>query len=168
MRYRDLLTVFGRNRTLGRNGQMPNSFTQGGGVSPPTGFRVRRAVVGVSRAQEWGVTTPAMPTDGYAFGAWSIDGAIAGIEAIFVMTKDASPISRSDRAISGAGLSLVNGLISDAGKIVGQTLQANDWYNTSTWKERYRIEGKKTIQQELANGLTGEFPAWFSMRSAAA
>lgn len=172
-RYRELLPVvheenivtMGEGMTpllhltrLGEKVGMTNLFMKDEGVIPSGSFKARGAAVGVSRAKELGVKTLAMPTNGNAGGAWSLYCAKAGIEAVIVMPKDAPPIPRSECAIAGANLSLVNGLISDAGKIVGQAIKANDWYNASTLKEPYRIEGKKTMGLELAEQFGWEMP----------
>ncbi len=172
-RYRELLPVvseenivtMGEGMTpllkldrLGNQIGMSNLFLKDEGIIPTGSFKARGAAVGVSRAKELGVKTLGMPTNGNAGGAWSLYCAKAGIEAVIVMPKDAPPIPRSECAIAGANLSLVNGLISDAGKIVGQAITANGWYNASTLKEPYRIEGKKTMGLELAEQFGWEMP----------
>jgi threonine synthase len=121
-------------------------------------FKARGAAVGVSRAKELGVKTLAMPTNGNAGGAWSLYCAKAGIKAVVVMPKDAPVIPRSECAIAGASLFLVNGLISDAGKIVAKAIAENKWYDASTLKEPYRIEGKKTMGLEIAEQLGWAMP----------
>ena len=172
-RYRELLPVvdesniitMGEGMTpllkLDRLGQqigMSNLFLKDEGIIPTGSFKARGAAVGVSRAKELGVTTLGMPTNGNAGGAWSLYCAKAGIEAVIIMPKDAPVIPRAECAIAGASLSLVDGLISDAGKIVGQAIKANGWYDASTLKEPYRIEGKKTMGLELAEQFGWEMP----------
>jgi threonine synthase len=112
----------------------------------------------VSRAKELGVETLAMPTNGNAGAAWAVYCAPAGIEAVIVMPEDAPPIPRGECAISGATLYLVKGLISDAGKIVAQAVAEHGWFDASTLKEPYRIEGKKTMGLELAEQFGWEMP----------
>ncbi len=117
----------------------------------PTGtFKARGATVGVSRAKELGAKIVIMPTNGNAGGAWSAYCARAGLKAVIVMPKDAPVINRIECAAAGADLYLVDGLISDAGKIVARAVAENQWYDVSTLKEPYRIEGKKTMGLEIA------------------
>ena len=137
---------------------MPNLYMKDEGIIPSGSFKARGATVGVSRAKELGVKTLAMPTNGNAGGAWALYCAKAGIKAVIVMPKDAPVIPRSECAIAGASLSLVNGLISDAGKIVAQAIAEHKWYDASTLKEPYRIEGKKTMGLELAEQFGWKMP----------
>ncbi len=172
-RYRELLPVvdkenivtMGEGMTpllkldrLGREMGMTNLYLKDEGVIPSGTFKARGAAVGVSRARELGVKTLAMPTNGNAGGAWALYCAKAGIECVVVMPQDAPQIPRSECAIANATLYLVNGLISDAGKIVAQAVKENHWYDASTLKEPYRIEGKKTMGLELAEQFGWEMP----------
>lgn len=125
----------------------------------PTGsFKARGAAVGVSKAKELGVKQLVMPTNGNAGAAWSLYAARAGIEATIIMPKGAPNITRNEVAISGSRFYLVNGLISDAGKIAGKASEKYGYYNVSTLKEPYRIEGKKTMGIELAEQFGWEVP----------
>ena len=99
-----------------------------------------------------------MPTNGNAGGAWALYCAAAGIQAVIVMPKDAPPIPRKECVIAGASLYLVNGLISDAGKIVGRAVADQGLYDASTLKEPYRIEGKKTMGLEIAEQFGWDVP----------
>jgi threonine synthase len=99
-----------------------------------------------------------MPTNGNAGGSWAAYCAKAGIKAIIVMPQDAPMINRKEVAITGAELYLVDGLISDAGKIVGRAVAEYGWYDASTLKEPYRIEGKKTMGLEIVEQLDWEVP----------
>lgn len=128
------------------------------GMNPGGTFKSRGAAVGVSRAKELGVKELAMPTNGNAGAAWAIYCAKAGIAAHIVMPVSAPLITRNECAIAGAKLTLVDGLISDAGKIVGRAVQQNGWMDASTLKEPYRIEGKKTMGLEIAEQLQWELP----------
>ncbi|MCR9291377.1 MAG: threonine synthase [bacterium] len=172
-RYRELLPVIddrnivtmGEGMTpllklerLGRQLGMTQLYLKDEGVIPTGSFKARGATVGVSRAKELGVKTLAMPTNGNAGGAWALYCAKAGIRAHIVMPKDAPVIPRSECAIAGVSLSLVNGLISDAGTIVAQAVREYQWYDASTLKEPYRIEGKKTMGLELAEQFGWELP----------
>ncbi|PZE21154.1 threonine synthase [Paenibacillus xerothermodurans] len=128
------------------------------GIIPTGTFKARGAALGVSKAKELGVTELAMPTNGNAGAAWSLYAARAGIKASIVMPVEAPLITRTECAISGANLSLVNGLISDAGRIVAQAVAAHGLYDASTLKEPYRIEGKKTMGLEIAEQLGWKVP----------
>lgn len=128
------------------------------GMNPGGTFKSRGAAVGVTRAKELGVTTLAMPTNGNAGAAWAIYCAKADIEAHIVMPVSAPLITRNECAVAGAKLSLVDGLISDAGKIVGRAVKRYGWMDASTLKEPYRIEGKKTMGLEIAEQLNWQVP----------
>jgi threonine synthase len=143
---------------LGRKLGMTHLFVKDEGVLPTGSFKARGAAVGISRAKELGVTVLAMPTNGNAGAAWAAYAARAGIEAVIVMPEAAPSITRQECAINGAKLFLVNGLISDAGAIVSRAVQRYHWYDASTLKEPYRIEGKKTMGYELAEQFQWDVP----------
>lgn len=172
-RYRELLPVVSEDnivtmgegmtpllhlKRLGEKVGMSNLYMKDEGIIPSGSFKARGAAVGVSRAKELGVKILAMPTNGNAGGAWALYCAKAGIEAVIVMPKDAPVIPRSECAIAGVSFFLVNGLISDAGKIVGNAVKERGWYDASTLKEPYRIEGKKTMGLELAEQFDWQMP----------
>src|SRR5690625_2185214 len=133
-------------------------FMKDEGVIPTGTFKARGAAVGVSKAKELGVKELAMPTNGNAGAAWSLYAARSGISSTIVMPIDAPKITRNECAISGSNLYLVNGLISDAGKIVGDAVKNHHLYDVSTLKEPYRIEGKKTMGLEIAEQFNWEVP----------
>jgi threonine synthase len=128
------------------------------GLLPTGTFKARGATVGVSRAKELGVTKFAMPTNGNAGAAWAVYGARAGLESLVVMPVDAPSIPRAECAISGARLYLVDGLIGDAGAIVAGAVANQGYCDTSTLKEPYRLEGKKTMGLELFEQLGWRVP----------
>lgn len=128
------------------------------GLNPGGTFKSRGAAVGVTRAKELGVKAFAMPTNGNAGAAWAIYAAKAGLKAYIVMPEAAPLITRNECAVAGAKLYLVNGLISDAGKIVAQAVKQYGWMDASTLKEPYRIEGKKTMGLEIAEQLDWQLP----------
>ncbi|WP_456300348.1 threonine synthase [Thermosinus carboxydivorans] len=144
--------------TLGSEIGLPNLYLKDEGIIPSGTFKSRGAAVGVSRAKELGVKALAMPTNGNAGAAWAIYCAKAGIKAYIVMPVDAPAITRNECAIAGAQFYLVNGLISDAGKIVGRAVAKHGWMDASTLKEPYRIEGKKTMGLEIAEQMNWEVP----------
>jgi len=121
-------------------------------------FKARGAAVGVARAKELGVSVVAMPTNGNAGAAWAAYAARAGLRAVVVMPVDAPTITRVECAISGAELYLVDGLIGDAGRLVGEVIARRGWFDASTFKEPYRLEGKKTMGLEIAEQLGWRVP----------
>lgn len=143
---------------LGAQLGLKRLFLKDEGVLPTGSFKARGAAVGVSRAKELGVTVLSMPTNGNAGGAWSAYAARAGISAVILMPEGAPSITRKECAINGAKLFLVNGLINDAGAIVSRAVHAYNWYDASTLKEPYRIEGKKTMGYELAEQFQWDVP----------
>jgi threonine synthase len=145
-------------RRLGREMGLPHLFMKDEGIIPTGTFKARGAAVGVSRAKELGIETLAMPTNGNAGAAWAVYCAAAGIKAVIVMPEDAPPIPRGECAIAGAALYLVDGLISDAGRIVARAVAEYGWFDASTLKEPYRIEGKKTMGIEIAEQFGWQLP----------
>lgn len=125
----------------------------------PTGsFKARGLALAVSMAKELGITRMAMPTNGNAGAAMAAYGARAGIESYVFCPDDTPEINIREIALQGAHTFLVNGLINDCGRIVGEGKEAMDWFDCSTLKEPYRIEGKKTMGLELAEQLGWELP----------
>ncbi len=145
-------------KNLGAEINLPNLYLKDEGIIPTGTFKARGAAVGVSRAKELGIKVLAMPTNGNAGAAWSLYCAPAKIKAVIVMPKDAPPIPSGECAISGASLYFVKGLISDAGKIVAKAVADFGWFDASTLKEPYRIEGKKTMGLEIAEQFDWKLP----------
>ncbi len=133
-------------------------FVKDEGLLPTGSFKARGAAIGVSRAKELGVRAFAMPTNGNAGVAWAAYAARAGIEARIVMPKDAPAIHRWECETVGARLSLVDGFIGDAGRIVADEVAKEGIYDASTLKEPYRIEGKKTMGFELVEQFGWSVP----------
>jgi threonine synthase len=128
------------------------------GFNPTGTFKARGAALGVTRANELGVTQIAMPTAGNAGSAWAAYCARAGLDIHIVMPADAPLANQQEVSIAGANLYLVDGLISDAGRIVGRAVAERGWFDASTLKEPYRIEGKKTMGFEIAEQLGWRMP----------
>ncbi len=137
---------------------LENLYLKDEGFNPGGSFKSRGAAVGISKAKELGVKSFAMPTNGNAGAAWAIYAAKANIKAYIVMPKDAPTITRNECQISGAKLYLVDGLISDAGKIVAKAINKYGFMDASTLKEPYRIEGKKTLAFEIAEQFDWKVP----------
>jgi threonine synthase len=129
------------------------------GLVPTGAFKARGAAVGVSRAVELGVTGIAMPTNGNAGAAWACYAARAGIDALIAMPVDAPVITRRECVVAGAELYLVDGLIGDAGAIVADAVTRRPGFqDTSTLREPYRLEGKKTMGYEIVEQLGWRAP----------
>jgi threonine synthase len=139
---------------------LPRLIMKDEGLIPTGTFKARGAAVGVSRAAELGVRKIAMPTNGNAGAAWATYAARAGLRSLIVMPEDAPNITRAECVIAGAELYLVRGLIGDAGQMVGKAVAASEgrYFDASTLKEPYRLEGKKTMGLELAEQLGWRCP----------
>ncbi len=125
----------------------------------PTGsFKARGLALAVSMAKELGVARTAMPTNGNAGAALAAYCSRAGMESYVFCPEDTPEVNVREIALQGAKVWRVNGLINDCGKIVGDGKDAMGWYDVSTLKEPYRIEGKKTMGLELAEQLGWEVP----------
>ena len=128
------------------------------GLLPTGTFKARGSAVGVTRARELGVRTIALPTAGNAGAAWAAYGARAGIRVVVVMPETTPQVIQRETASYGADVWLVPGSIADAGAVVKRACAENGWYDASTLKEPYRIEGKKTMGFELAEQLGWSLP----------
>jgi threonine synthase len=125
----------------------------------PTGsFKARGLVMAVSMAKALGIRHMAMPTNGNAGAALAAYASRAGIKATVFCPDDTPEVNVSEIALQGAAVYRVNGLIDDCGKIVAEGKQKVGWFDTSTLKEPYRIEGKKTMGLELAEQLGWRVP----------
>jgi len=125
----------------------------------PTGsFKARGLAVAICMARELGISRVAMPTNGNAGAAMAAYASRAGMESFVFCPEDTPEVNVREIALQGAKVWRVNGLINDCGKIVGEGKQAMGWFDLSTLKEPYRIEGKKTMGLELAEQLGWELP----------
>ena len=125
----------------------------------PTGsFKARGLVMAVSMAKALGVSHMAMPTNGNAGAALAAYASRAGIRSTIFCPDDTPEVNVSEIALQGASVYRVNGLIDDCGKIVAEGKAKVGWFDTSTLKEPYRIEGKKTMGLELAEQLGWDVP----------
>jgi threonine synthase len=128
------------------------------GQNPTGSFKARGMALAVSRAKELGATALAVPTAGNAGGAAAAYGAAAGLPVHVVAPRDTPlPIVEEIRAL-GAELRLIDGLISDCGRLVREGAAEHGWWDLSTLKEPYRVEGKKTMGYELFEQLGGRLP----------
>ncbi len=125
----------------------------------PTGsFKARGMAMAVTKAKEFDIRCLAVPTAGNAGGAMAAYAARAGIEAYVFMPQDTPIINAKECWLAGAKTYAVNGLINDCGRIVGEGKTKKGWFDLSTLKEPYRIEGKKTMGLELAEQFDWELP----------
>jgi threonine synthase len=125
----------------------------------PTGsFKARGLVMAVSMAKELGITSMAMPTNGNAGAAMAAYCARAGMRAYVFCPDDTPAVNVREIAMQGAEVFLVDGLIDDCGKLVAEGEKTVGWFNCSTLREPYRIEGKKTMGIELAEQLGWDVP----------
>jgi threonine synthase len=128
------------------------------GQNPTGSFKARGLCLAISRAVELGAEAVALPSAGNAGGAAAAYGAAAGIPVHVVVPRDTPlPIVEEIRAL-GAELQLLDGLISDCGHVVRQGVEQRGWFDLSTLKEPYRVEGKKTMGYELFEQLGGRLP----------
>ena len=125
----------------------------------PTGsFKARGLCMAVSMAKELGVTRIAMPTNGNAGAALAAYAAKAGMEVLVLCPSDTPEVNILETRMMGATVELVDGFITDCGKLVKARCEAEGWFDCSTLKEPYRIEGKKTMGLELAEQFGWELP----------
>lgn len=120
------------------------------GQNPTASFKARGLSAAVSRAKELGATTIALPSAGNAGSAAAAYAAAGGLNAEVAMPRDVPELNRVETAIYGAHVTLVDGLINDAGALIRQLVAEHGWFDVSTLKEPYRQEGKKTMGIELA------------------
>lgn len=128
------------------------------GGNPTGSFKARGIVAAIAMAKRLGVTEIGMPTAGNAGSAAAAYGARSGIIAHVAMPADTPEAIIQEVINYGADLELVDGLISDAGKLIAERAREHGWFEMATLKEPYRVEGKKTMGYELWEQLAGELP----------
>jgi threonine synthase len=143
---------------LGEIYGLPNLLIKDESLNPTQSFKARGMTMAVSMAKELGVKKVAVPSAGNAAGALSAYAALAGMEAHIFVPMDTPRACVVECKALGANVTLVDGLITDCGKIVGERKAAEGWFDVSTLKEPYRIEGKKTMGYELAEQMNWELP----------
>jgi threonine synthase len=142
----------------GKNGKGGEILVKDEGRLPTGSFKARGLALAVSMAKELGVETMAMPTNGNAGAAMAAYCSRAGIQAYVFCPDDTPSVNIREIAMQGAEVFLVDGLIDDCGRLVAEGEKAVGWFNCSTLREPYRIEGKKTMGIELAEQLGWELP----------
>jgi len=138
--------------------EFPNVRIKDEGLNATGSFKARGISVAISVAKSLGLKKLAMPSAGNAGSALAAYAAAAGLEAYIFMPRDVPAANRIECETYGAHVTLVNGLISDCARIVGERKAQEGWFDLSTLKEPYRLEGKKTMAYELFEQLGGELP----------
>jgi threonine synthase len=135
-----------------------NLYIKDESTNPTQSFKARGMSAAVSMAKELGVTKVAAPSAGNAAGALAAYASRAGIESFLFMPRDTPRANIIECEQTGANVTLVDGLITDCGKIVAERKDAEGWFDVSTLKEPYRAEGKKTMGYELAEQFDWTLP----------
>jgi len=147
-------------KRLGRDLGLTRLFVKDESLNPTNSFKARGLAAAVTSALRLGVKTLSVPSAGNAANAMAAYAAAAGLEAKVFMPKDVKVPFIRECELYGADVTLVDGLITDAGRIAAETGRPLGWYDVSTLKEPYRIEGKKTMAYELGEQLNWTFPDW--------
>jgi len=129
-------------------------------LNPTNSFKARGQSAAITRARYLGAKTIALPTAGNAGNAAAAYSAAAGLACEVFIPKDAKRPFVDECRLYGANVTLVDGLITDAGRMAAEQGKARGWYDVSTLKEPYRIEGKKTMAYELAEQMDWQWPDW--------
>jgi threonine synthase len=138
--------------------EFPNVFIKDEGLNPTGSFKARGMSVAVTMAKAYGLKKLAAPSAGNAASALAAYAAAATLEAHIFMPKDVPLANRVECESYGAHVTLVNGLISDCARIVAERKEEEGWFDVSTLKEPFRVEGKKTMGYEVAEQLNWKLP----------
>ncbi len=152
------MTPLLRAERLGRSLGLSHLYIKDESLNPTGSFKARGLALAIARAAELGVTRVAVPSAGNAGGATAAYAARAGLESYVFMPRDVPRAFVVECQINGAHVELVDGLITDAGRRVAAGREEYGWFDLSTLKEPYRVEGKKTMGYELAEQFDWELP----------
>ena len=141
-----------------RSRRYPGMYLKEEGNNPTGSFKARGLALAVTMARHYGLRKMAVPSAGNAAGALAAYAAAAGIEAHIFMPRDVPFANYVEAVAYGAKVTLVDGLISDCGRMVAERKAAEGWFDVSTLKEPFRVEGKKTMGYELVEQLGWEYP----------
>ncbi|HEX3941932.1 MAG TPA: threonine synthase [Acidobacteriaceae bacterium] len=141
-----------------RSGRNSNVLLKEEGANPTGTFKARGMALAVTMARHYGLKKLAVPSAGNAAGALAAYAAAAGIEAHIFMPADVPFANYVEATAYGAHVTLVNGLISDCARLVSEKAKTEGWFDVSTLKEPFRVEGKKTMGYELVEQLGWEYP----------
>ena len=147
-------------RALGATIGLDRLYIKDESLNPTNSFKARGQSAAITRAKYLGAKTIALPTAGNAGNAAAAYSAAAGLACEVFIPKDAKRPFVDECRLYGANVTLVDGLITDAGRMAAEKGAPLGWYDVSTLKEPYRIEGKKTMAYELAEQLDWEWPDW--------
>jgi threonine synthase len=174
-RYRELMPIFDGEdaitlgegftplfhaRSLGRFVGLDRLYIKDESLNPTNSFKARGQSAAITRAKYLGATTIALPTAGNAGNAAAAYAAAASLSCEVFIPRDAKRPFVDECRLYGANVTLVDGLITDAGRMAAEKGKPLGWYDVSTLKEPYRIEGKKTMAYELAEQLDWQWPDW--------
>lgn len=143
---------------LGKRLDVPHLYIKNEALNPTGTFKARGLAVAVARAIELGVEAFVIPTAGNAGGALAAYAGRTGREAHVFMPRDAPRVNQFEVRAMGADLRLVDGLINDAARAAKSEAVSEGWFDVSTFKEPYRVEGKKTMGLELAEAFDWDLP----------
>ncbi len=147
-----------QTRRLGAHLGADNLWVKDEGLNPTGSFKARGLSCAISMCNELGIRKLAIPSAGNAASALAAYAAAAGLESHIFMPRDVPQANYLECKAYGANVTLVDGLISDCGRIVSERAPAEGWFDVSTLKEPYRIEGKKTMGYEVAEQMNWELP----------
>jgi threonine synthase len=147
-------------RSLGESVGLERLYIKDESLNPTNSFKARGQSAAITRARYLGATTVALPTAGNAGNAAAAYSAAAGLGCEVFIPRDAKRPFVDECRLYGANVTLVDGLITDAGRMAAEKGAAARWYDVSTLKEPYRIEGKKTMAYELAEQMEWQWPDW--------
>jgi threonine synthase len=151
-------TPLHRAGRLGDELSVPNLFIKNESINPTGSFKDRGLSVAVSRAKELGAKSVSIPSAGNAAGAMSAYAALAGLPAFVFMPNDVPQLFITECRAFGAEVTLVDGLITDCGRLAREGVEKFGRFDISTLKEPYRLEGKKTLGYEIAEQLNWQLP----------
>ena len=147
-------------KRLGRLLGLDNLFIKDESLNPTDSFKARGQSAAITRARALGADTIALPTAGNAGNAAAAYSAAAGLACQVFIPSDAKQAFIDECRLYGAHVTLVDGLITDAGRLAAEQGEPRGWYDVSTLKEPYRVEGKKTMGYELAEQFEWSLPDW--------
>lgn len=153
-------TPLAHARTLGSRFGLPHLYVKDESLNPTNSFKARGLSAAVTRAKWLGATSLSVPSAGNAADAMAAYAAHAGLEAHVFMPKDVKIPFIREAELYGATVTLVDGLINEAGRQSAEQAAIHGRYDVSTLKEPYRVEGKKTMAYELAEQLDWRLPDW--------
>jgi threonine synthase len=143
---------------LGNKLGLKRLYIKDEGLNPTGSFKARGLSAAITMAKGLGAKTVALPTAGNAGGAAAAYAAKAGLDCVIAMPADTPSANVIESRAFGAQVHLIDGLISDCGKFIAENKDRNGWFEVSTLKEPYRIEGKKTMGYELWEQFAGKLP----------